>query len=315
MKWIGSTSTIALVLVACAGGGSVTTSTPVPSTTSSSTVTSITVTDTTAATAPSTSAGPPGTLPPVIAETVFAFAGGLSAVRINVSVGDSPDGPWQPAGPFVDTVPFLGGASYWLRFDIENIDELGNVVELDISGDIDSDLGPDVCDIELPLPIGGSGSCVVGDEEGLPVAPGGETVFFVVTAESEHQGFAPDRWFDPMIPDSLEYDRATHGFLFLFDGGGEEGVRIEGVSDGPEVEVDLSRIQLSAPVRVDCSDEFEDGFSEVGGSPTPGEPAVAAYVISSFSASGDREDGCGRIPTERLPMDLDGDDSYTYFAP
>jgi hypothetical protein len=71
---------------------------------------------------------------------------------------------------------------------------------------------------------------------------------------------------------------------------------------------------LSRPVKVDCSDQFPDGRSATGNSPSPGEPALAAYVIENFSAAGDATGGCSFVPTEQLGFNLDGnsDEAFLY---
>jgi hypothetical protein len=67
-------------------------------------------------------------------------------------------------------------------------------------------------------------------------------------------------------------------------------------------------------VKVDCSDQFPEGRSATGGSPTPEEPALAAYVIENYSAAGDRTGECGLVPTQQLPFGLDGnsDEAFLY---
>ena len=307
---------LALLLATSCGGGAVAgTTSAVSSSSSSSSTTSTTTTipEATTEAGPTTTGGPPATLPPEIAQTVFAFAGGQSQIFVTVEVADSPNGPWLPAGIFLDFPPALSGPNYWVKFTIENQDELGQVVDVEISGESGFDLGTDVCALDFPIPIGGSDSCVVGDADGFPVLSGTTTNNYLVTAKSQHQGFAPDRWFQPEVPATLEFDGARHSFVFLFDiGSSEEGVRIDGKADGSAVSIS----GLSGPVQVDCSDRFPNGLSDTGGSPRSGEPSLVAFVIENFSSSGESQGGCAEIPTEILDMDVDGDTfAYAYVGP
>jgi hypothetical protein len=247
-----------------------------------------------------TTDGPPVTLPPVIAEVAFAFASGDDPrVLVEVSVGESPDGPWLPAGFSADT-PTLTGPSYWVRFDITNTDQLNAVLtDLDISGfDAGSFLGDDICELDAPLPRDGQTVCIVGE---FPVQPGGNQADFVVGGVGERQG-GPDRWYDPPIPSSLEFGGARNSFVLVF--GTEEGLRIDGTADASEVAI--GDFGISGSVRLDCG----------GGNPFEGDPALEAYVIENFSADGSRVDSCPNIPTGNLEFfpDFDGDNAYLYFG-
>ncbi len=306
---------LALLLATSCGGDAVASTTSAASASSSSSTTSTTTTipETTTEAGPTTTGGPPATLPSEIAQTVFAFAGGQSQIFVTVEVADSPNGPWLPAGIFLDFPPALSGPNYWVKFTIENQDELGQVVDVEISGESGFDLGTDVCALDFPIPIGGSDSCVVGDTEGFPVLSGTTENDFFITAKSQHQGLGDGLWFQPEVPTTLEFDGARHSFVFLFDvGSSDEGVRVDGKADGSAVAIS----GLSGPVRVDCSDGFSNGVSDTGGSPRSGEPTIVAYVIENFSRSGESQGGCAEIPTEILDMDIDGDTfAYAYVGP
>jgi hypothetical protein len=237
---------------------------------------------------------------PEIAQVAFAFATGDDPrVLAHVSVGETPDGPWLPAG-FSDETPTLTGSSYWVRFDITNVDQLNGVLaDLDISGfDAGSFLGEDFCELDAPLPRDGQAACVIG---GLPVQEGGNQVDFVVGGFGPRQG-EPERWFDPPIPTSLEYGGARNSFVLVFDT--DEGLRVDGMADASEVEVDLGGV--SGSVSLDCTSE----------GPFDGEPAVKAYVIENFAADGSRTGGCSNIPTAQLEFlaDFDSDNAYLYFG-
>jgi hypothetical protein len=302
MKRTAAVCLLVLWVAACSGdtessttfGGSTslvsTTSTVAGSTTEGPTITS----------ASNTTDGPQPTLPTVIAEVAFAFASGDDPrVLVEVSVGESPDGPWLPAG-FSDETPTLTGPSYWVRFDITNTDQLNAVLtDLDISGfDAGSFLGEDFCELEEPLPRDGQTACIIGD---FPVQPGGNQADFVVAGFGARQG-GTDRWYNPPIPTRLEYGGSRHSFALVF--GTDEGLRIDGTSDASEVEID--DFGVSGSVRLDCP----------GGSPFDGDPSLEAYVIETFSADGSRGDPCSNIPTGNLEFfpDFDGDNAYLYFG-
>lgn len=312
-------STLALLLVAaCAGGGdSTTTSSAATSTTSTSIAVSSTTTTggatTTSAASDTTDPETPVTLPPVVARAVFAFTGGTTAaIRVTVEIAESPDGPWLLAGFDADPTPVLTGSNYWVRFTIENLDSLGSVVDVDISGFDNSDIGEDVCTLEEPIPVGGSAVCILPD--GFSVEAGGAQNDFDSTGVGQRQGTEEGRYFQPPIQTPLGFDDAMHSFLFVFDT--EEGVRIEGTSDGDEIMVDVDGFELAGPLRVDCSDLYPDGTSTTGGSPSGEEPALAAFVIDNFGSDGERRPGCADIPTVSLPFDSIGSDgAYLYETP
>lgn len=313
MKYTATVGALALLAAACSGStAATTTGSESTSTTSSSlltTTTSIldsTTEGPTTTGGPGTTEGPPPTLSPVIAQVGFAFAGGDDpTVLVRVSVAEARDGPWLPAG-ISDPTPTLTGPSYWVRFEITNTDGLGAVLtDLDISGfEVGSPLGDDVCELGAPLPPGSQTRCVVG---GFPVEPGDNDVDFWVSGFGPRQG-EPDRWFTPPIPTSLEFGGARNSFVLVFDT--PEGVRVDGTSDGPEVEIDVDGFELSGTVRVDCT----------GGNPFEGQPRLEAYVIENFSAGGDRIGGCSEIPSQELDFapndDPQGgsDDVYFYFG-
>ncbi|MGH8915351.1 MAG: hypothetical protein ACRDZM_12650 [Acidimicrobiia bacterium] len=253
----------------------------------------------------------PDTLPPVIAQVGFAFATGADPrLRVEAAVGESPDGPWSPAG-FGDPLPALSGPSFWVRFSISNVDELGAMLtDLDISGfDAGAFLGQDICDLDSPIPPGGELICIVGGADGFPVQPGPNQNDFTADGVGDRQG-APDRWFAPQIPTALGFDGARNSFLLVFDT--PEGIRVDGTADGSEVVIDIGGLGLSRPVKVDCSDQFPDGRSATGASPAAGEPALAAHVIENYSAAGDRQGECAFVPTEQLAFDLDGDSDTAF---
>jgi hypothetical protein len=294
---------LVLLVAACSGTtGSSTTSggssTSLGSTTSSAA--GSTTEGPTLTSASDTTDGPQPTLPTVIAEVAFAFASGDDPrVLVEVSLGESPDGPWLPAG-FSDETPTLTGPSYWVRFDITNTDQLNAVLtDLDISGfDAGSFLGEDICELEEPLPRDGQTVCIIGD---FPVQAGGNQADFVVGGFGARQG-GPDRWYNPPIPTSLEYGGSRHSFALVF--GTNEGLRVDGTADASEVEID--DFGISGSVRLDCP----------GGSPFDGDPALEAYVIETFSADGSRLDPCISIPEGNLEFfpDFDGDNAYLYFG-
>lgn len=206
----------------------------------------------------------------------------------------------MPAGNF-DPTPTLSGPSYWVRFDITNVDRLNAVLtDLDISGfEVGSPLGADVCELDAPLPKDGEATCIVGGSDGFPVQPGPNDVAFNVSGVGPRQG-EPERWFDPPVPTSLEFTGARNSFVLVFDT--TEGIRVDGTADSSQVEVDIGGV--SGTVRVDCGGE----------SPFGGTPGLEAYVIENFSAAGDRVGGCSEIPTAVLdfPPDFDSDEAYSY---
>ncbi len=317
-----TTSTVVALLMVAACGGTVESTTTlgvtttVAGSTSTSTQTSLTL-------AGSTTTGPPGTtgptvpptVPAVIAQIAFAFAGGTTPrIAVTAAVGESPDGPWWPAGFFVDT-PTLTGSSFWVQFTIANLDSLGVVTDVDLSGVNGSVIGEDVCSLDEPIPIGGAVTCVVGGPDGFPVQPGGAQNEFTAIGEGVRQGTELERYFQPPITTTPGYDDAPHSFLLVFDT--DDGLGVEGTSGAPEVEVEAPGLDLSGPVRVDCSDRFPDGRSSTGGSPTGSEPALVAYLIENFSNNGDSLGGCSEIPVIELTYELDGssDTGFLYLTP
>lgn len=305
-----------LLVVACAEAADDSTTTTTGSTTTTigaSTTSALGQSTTTEATDATADSGPPPTVPAVLAAAAFDFTGGAGSVSVTVEVGESPDGPWWPAGFSADTVPQILTPTYWVRFTIENLDQLnGTVVDLEISGFDNSDLGIDVCSIDA-IPVGGIATCVVGGEGGFAVEPGFQQNDYSVFATAERQGFAPDRWFQPPVPTSLAFEGARHSFVLLFETDVAQGTRVEGFSDGSTIEVDVTGLRLAQPVAVDCSDDFTDGLSSTGGSPTTGEPFLVAHVIQRFTGGGDGDGGCLDIPTDTVEMDVEGDNSgYLY---
>ena len=123
MKYTATVGVLALVVAAC-GATTETTTTATGSTSTTSSTTTSTPGSTTEG--PTTSgsditAGTQGTVPPVIAQVGFAFASGDDpTVLVRVSVAETPDGPWLPAGGSDE--PRLFGSTYWVRFDITNTD-------------------------------------------------------------------------------------------------------------------------------------------------------------------------------------------------
>ena len=304
-----ATATALLVVLACGGDtgssttSSTTTATSIPGS-STSTQPGSTTQPSTTLDGTGTTATTPGTLPPVIAQVAFAFATGDDPrILVEVEVGESPDGPWSPAG-FADPRPTLSSPRFWVRFTVTNVDQLGAVLtDLDISGfDAGSFLGEDVCALDSPLPPEGVTTCIVGGSDGFPVEPGPRQNDFTAEGVGDRQG-APNRWFDPPIPNALGFQEARNSFLFVFDT--TEGIRVDGTADASEVVIDIGGLGLSSPVNVDCSDRFPEGRSATGASPTPGEPALAAYVIENYTAAGDPTGGCSFVPTQQLTFGLD----------
>lgn len=313
-----------LVVLACGGdaassgsssAATTTTSAPGTSTITSATTTSIPGTTSTQAgstTQPLTTVDEtsttPGTLAPVIAQVGFAFAiGDDPSMLVEVAIGESPGGPWFPAG-FGDPLPTLSGPSFWVSFTVTNVDRLDAVLtDLDISGvDTGSFLGVDICSLDSPLPLDGQVTCIVGGADGFDVQPGVVQNDFTAGGVGDRQG-SPDRWFDPQIPTALGFQGAAHSFLLVFDA--PDGIRI-GTADGPEI--DIGGLGLSRPVKIDCSDQFPDGRSATGGSPAAGELALAAYVIENYSAAGDLTGECSFVPTEPLGFSLDGNSDTAF---
>jgi hypothetical protein len=300
MKYTAAVGAIALLMAACGGDTGTTTTTGGSTSTITTSLPATTTSLAVSTTGGNGTVGPQVTLPPVIAQVAFAFASGDDPrVLVEVSVGESADGPWLPAG-FSDETPTLTGPAYWVRFDITNTDQLNALLtDLDISGfDAGSFLGEDICELEAPLPRDGATVCIVG---GFPVQPGGNQVDFVVGGSGPRQG-GPDRWYDPALPTNLEFGGARSSFALIF--GTPEGFRADGTADGSEVEIDIDGI--SGSLKLDCS----------GGSAFDGDPVLEAYVIENFSAGGDRVGGCADIPTAELEFfpDFDGDDAYLYFG-
>ncbi len=308
-----ATAIALLVVVACSGDAESTTSTGSSSTTTSTSVPGTSSTQaesTTTVDGTGTTKAPPDTLPPVIAQVAFAFAAGDDpSILVKVAVGESPGGPWSPAG-FNDSPPTLSGPSFWVRFSITNVDRLGAMLtDLDISGsDAGSFLGEDICDLDSPLLPSSELICIVGGANGFPVQPGANQNDFTADGLGDRQG-APNRWFTPQIPRTLGF-RARNSFVLIFDT--PEGIRVDGTADSPEVVIDIEGLGLSRPVKIDCSDQFPDGRSASGGSPAAGEPALAAYVVENYSAAGERVGGCAHVPTESLTFFLDGDSDRAF---
>jgi len=301
MKYTATVGVFALLVAACGGATEATTTASGSTLTTSSSLpgTSTSTTDGPSTTGGSdTTDGPQPTLAPQIAQVAFAFATGDDPrVLVEVSVAESPDGPWLPAG-FSDETPTLTGPSYWVRFDITNVDQLNAVLtDLDISGfDAGAFLGEDICPLETPVPRDGQAVCIVG---GFPVQPGDNQADFVVGGLGPRQG-EPERWFDPPIPTSLEFAGARNSFVFVFDT--TDGLRVDGTADGSEIDVE----GISGSVKLDCA----------GGSPFDGDPPLKAYVIENFSPDGSRVGACSDIPTADLEFfpDFDADNAYLYFG-
>ncbi len=302
MKYTATVALLALFGAACGGETGATTTASVSTSTTSGSVSTTTTGSTTQVTITTggTTDGPTQTVPPVIAQVAFAFATGDDPrVLVRVSVGESHDGPWSPAG-LSDPTPTLTGPSYWVRFDVTNTDQLNAVLtDLDITGvDAGSFLGADICELDAPLPKDGTFACVVGE---FPVQAGDHQSDFVVGGFGPRQG-GPERWYDPAIPTSLEFGGARHSFVLVFDT--PEGLRLDGRADGREIEIDDQGI--SGSLRLDCPQ----------GSPFDGDPALEAYVIENFAADGSRQDPCIDIPTAELEFFSDGnsDNAYQYFG-
>lgn len=300
MRYAATVGLFALLVAACGGEAVETTTTSGSTSTTSTSPSSTSTTEGSTTTGGSGTTGPQVTLPPQIAQVAFAFATGDDPrVLVRVSVGESSDGPWLPAG-FNDPTPTLTGSSYWVRFDITNTDQLNAVLtDLNISGvDAGAFLGEDICVLEAPVPRDGQTTCIVGD---FPVQQGGNQVDFIAGGFGPRQG-EPERWFDPPIPTSLEFAGARNSFVLVFDT--TEGLRVDGSADGSEVEIDVAGI--SGTMSLDCG----------GGSQFAGEPPLKAYVIEKYSADGARVDGCSTVPTGELEFfpDGNGDDAYLYFG-
>jgi hypothetical protein len=291
-----------LLVAACSGTTEASTTSSGSSTSLVSTTSSVagsTTAGPTITSASVTTDGPPVTLPPVIAEVAFAFASGDDPrVLAEVSVGESPEGPWLPAG-LLDSPPTLTGPSFWVRFDITNTDQLNAVLtDLDLSGfDAGSFLGEDICELEEPLPRDGQAVCIIGE---FPVQVGENRADFVVGGFGPRQG-GPDRWYDPPLPASLEFGGARNSFALVF--GTDEGLRVDGTADASEVQID--NFGISGSIRLDCS-----------GSPFEGDPTLEAYVIENYSADGSPEGECSEIPTAELEFfaDFDSDNGYSFFG-
>lgn len=290
-----------------------TTATSQPTTTAQgSTTTTSQQTTTTQQTA--TTEATTATLPPAIAVAAFAFASGTTPrIDVAVAVAESPTGPWIPA-EFDDPTPTITAPKYWVQFTITNLDSLGTVTEVNISGEVPDGgpLGSDICSLDEPLGVAEQTTCVVGGAEGFDTDPAGAEHFFTAVGEGFRQGTADEVYFDPPIPDSVAYNDAPYGFVLVF--GTTEGLRIDGESHSPDVDIDLDGVNLSLPVRVDCSDDFPSGVSATGGSPTAGEPPMVAFVMAEFDSDGSRLGSCSLIPQRPLTFVLDGgsDSSYVY---
>ena len=286
-----------------------TTTTPPPSATTQE-PTATTTTQQTASEATTTT----GTIPPALAAAVFAFASGTTPrIDVSVAVGETPDGPWLPA-EFRDPTPTIVGPRYWVQFTITNLDSLGTVTSIDISGEVPDGgpLGNDICTLDAPLGVAEHTTCVVGGTDGFETNPAGGEHFFTAVGDGFRQGTADEVYFDPPIPDSLAYAGAPHGFVLVL--GTAEGFRIDGESFSPDVDIDLGGVDLSMPVRVDCSDSFPSGASATGGSPTAGEPPMIAFTMAEFDSTGSLLGSCSQIPQVDLTFVLDGgsDSSFLY---
>lgn len=253
-------------------------------------------------------------LPPELAAVAFAFASGTTPrIDVAVAVGESPAGPWLPAG-FNDPTPAITGPKYWVQFTITNLDSLGTVTTVNISGEVPDGgpLGNDICDLDEPLGVSEQTTCIVGGADGFDTDPAGAEHFFTAVGEGFRQGTADEVYFDPPIPDRLAYNGAPFGFVLVL--GTAEGLRIDGEAHSPEIGIDLDGVDLSLSVRVDCSDAFPSGVSAGGGSPTASEPQMIAFVMAEFDSDGSPVGSCSQIPQVDLTFDLDGgfDSSYVY---
>ena len=325
-------ASLMLVAAACTGNSDarqdivdVTTTSPTESTTTPSSASTATTSQQTTTTSPNTTTTTQqtttsevtttaATLPPALAAAVFAFASGTTPrIDVAVAVGESPAGPWVPAG-FDDPTPTIAGPKYWVQFTTANLDSLGTVTSVDLSGEVPDGgpLGADICALDGPLGVAEQTTCVVGGTDGFDTDPAGAEHFFTAVGEGFRQGTADEVYFDPPIPDSLTYAGAPHSFILVL--GTAEGMRIDGEAFSPDVDIDLGGVNLSMSVRVDCSDDFPSGVSATGGSPIAGEPPIIAFVMAEFDSDGSLLGSCSRIPQVDLTFDLDGgsDSSYVY---
>ncbi len=236
-------------------------------------------------------------LPAELTEELFAFAAGVDPeFRIIVRVARSPTEQGSLAGHRVDEPPQLPAGRYWIRFTIENLDSLGTITDMNVSGlePTPGPLGTDVCTLERPIPPSGTGTCVVGGESGFVVEPRAEFTFSA-TALGHRQGASSGRYFKPPIPTDLPYDDAPFSFVMVFDT--TSGTRVDGRSFTTEVNMVTENVRLAKAIRVDCRDSFPRGFSELGLSPEAGEPRLLAHVIATFDAEGSGIGSCSSIPT------------------
>lgn len=226
-------------------------------------------------------------------------------------MAESLDGPWLPAGPG-DPLPVLTGDKYWIRFSISNQDSLGFLESLDLSGaqPDPGPLGPDVCPLTQRLASMVATTCVLGGTDGFDIIAGGAQHFFAVEGQGFRQGDEVEVFFDPPLPESLGYANTPHRFVLVFS----NGVRIDGTSFDPEITIALAGVDLSLPLRIDCSDSFGDGLSDTGGSPTGSEPTLIAHVMEMFTEDGSLAESCVTIPRQDLTWILDaaGDFSVAY---
>lgn len=305
-------STTSIVAVATTETSASTATAP-PTTTVQSTTTSPQTT-TQQTTAEETTTTTPVDLPPALAAATFAFASGTTPrISILVAVGETPNGPWIPAG-FGSPDPILTGPSYWVQFTIANLDSLGTVTDVELSGESPDagPLGTDICELASPLGVGEQTTCVVGGDSGFAVDGGGAEHFFTAVGTGFRQGIADEVYFDPPIPDTVDYAGAPHSFILVFET--VDGLRIDGVAHTPDIAIGFEGLDLSQPVRVDCSDDFPSGVSATGGSPTASEPHIVAFVAVTFDSNGSRLNECAHIPKVDLDFELDGgsNDSYSY---
>ena len=277
--------------------------TPTETTATETTATETTVTDTTAADA---------FVPAAIAAGAFSFLAGTSprfAVLVSVST-DGPDGPWQPAGDAPGpSLPL--GSDFWVRFEVQNRSSNATMTELDLSVPGVGDVCPDFSGLG-PL---GTLECVAGP---FAAAAGEEEVEFDVDAKGFRQGESDVSIIEPPLSESHAFDGARHSFTLLFalDLASLNGALLEGAVMEPAITIEPAGLGFAGPVAVDCSDLFPGGFSETGGSPQSGEPALFAYVITVFDPDGTVAETCSEIPEFAATFKLadDSDTSIHYFG-
>lgn len=274
------------------------TDTTAPTTTpTDTTATDTTITDTTAADA---------FVPAAIAAGAFTFLAGTSprfAVFVSLSA-DGPDGPWEPAGE--EPGPAIPpGSEFWARFEVQNRSSNATMTELDLSVPGVGDVCPDFSGLG-PLD---TLECVVGP---FVAEAGDEEIDFDVDAEGVRQGESDESIIDPPLNKAHTFDGAPYAFTLLFalDLASLDGALLEDAVTEPSITIEPAGLGFANPVAVDCSDRFRGGFSETGGSPQPGEPALFAYVITVFNPDGSVAETCSEVPEFAATFRLDDDTDF-----